>query len=65
VAAAKTLAAAALRCLGMIPPETFRMAFWCNLVAVPSWCPTGWFEGGVMARFLGIEELFEGWHFHR
>ena len=35
--------------------------FWCNLLARPS----GGFEGGVMARFLGLDELFEGRHFDR
>jgi hypothetical protein len=37
---------------------------WCNLAAAPSWRPSGGFGGGVMARFLGWEEV-EGRHFDR
>jgi 2'-5' RNA ligase len=44
-------------------PKT--QGFWCNLLTALSWRPFGGFEGGAMARFLGLAELFEGRRFDR
>jgi transposase-like protein len=41
------------------------MGFWCNMLAGLSSGNSDGFEGGAMARFLGLEELFEGRHFDR
>jgi DDE domain len=39
--------------------------FWCTLLTALSSRASGGFEGGAMARFLGLAELFEGRHFDR
>jgi hypothetical protein len=37
--------------------------FCCNWLSALSSGPSSGFEGGTMARFLGLEQLFEGRHF--
>ena len=41
------------------------MGLWCNSLASLSCPPSGEVEGGAMAGFPGLDELFEGRHFDR
>jgi hypothetical protein len=47
------------------PAALKAVRFWCNLLTALSSRASGGFEGGAMARFLGLAELFEGRHFDR